>query len=112
MESLEDNLLQACKDGDFNRALQLIQQGCNPKSVREKDYLWSFSVFDNSGYTPLHYACKKGGDLGFVKTLVETYSCDPQCKSRWGETPLHVACWYVGVGNLVAIFSERNRQST
>ena len=102
MASLEEKLLQACRKGDFNRALQLIQQGCNPKSVRDNDY------YD---FTPLHYACEKGGDLGFVKTLVETYFCDPQCRSKLGSIPLHLACWYVGVGNLVAIFSERNRQS-
>ena len=103
MASLEKKVLQACRKGDFNLALQLIQQGCNPKSVIDKDY------YD---FTPLHHACEKGGDLGFVKTLVETYSCYPQCRSNWGHTPLHVACWYVGVDNLVAIFSERNRLST
>ena len=93
MASLQEKLLQVCRGGDFNRALQLIQQGCNPKHVRDKEY---------PGYTPLHYACEKGGDLGFVKTLVETYSCDPHSSTwyRLGETPLHVACWYVGVGNL------------
>ena len=107
MASLEEKLLQACKDGDFNRALQLIRQGCNPKHVREKDYP-GYTPLNYRGYTPLHYACEKGGDLGFVKTLVETYSCDPQCRSTWGGTPLHVACRYVGVGNLVAIFSEEN----
>ena len=101
MASLEKNLLQACREGNFNLARQLIRQGCNPKSVREK----------NNGSTPLHYACEKG-NLGFVKTLVETYSCDPQCKSERHGTPLHLACGYVGVDNLVALFSEGNRQST
>ena len=84
---MEGGLLQACRRGDFNLALQLIQQGCNPKSVREKDFPY---------YTPLHNACEMG-DLGFVKTLVETYSCDPQCKSGWDRTPLHLACGDVRV---------------
>ena len=102
-QSLEKKLLRACRDCDFNLVRQLIQQGCNPRSVR-----------DDNNYTPLHYACERGGDLGFVKTLVETFSCDPQRKSSWlCETPLHVACRYVAwVGrNLAAIFSEGSQHA-
>ena len=80
-------LLEACKAGNLKIARDVIQRGCDPKTAVEKgDY------GPERGYTPLHYGCEKG-DLGFVQFLVETHSCDPHCKSTYGTTPLHLACW-------------------
>ena len=89
---MEEELVWACKEGDFSAAGELISKGADPNSAR-----------DGWGWSPLHYACKKG-KISFVKTLVEKYSCDCQCKSsdtHWkhgipgGSTPLHLACRYV-----------------
>ena len=91
---MDIELLEACdhEEGDFSRALQLISQGVDPKSARD----WK-------NWTPLHFACKKG-NLRVVKTLVEEYSCDFECKTSFywsgryyipaGSTPQHVACRY------------------
>ena len=93
---MEGELLRACERGDFSGAFQMISQGADPKSAR-----------DGGGWTPLHYACEKG-NLSFVKTLVEKFNCDFECKSSSdhfyfggyydipaGSTPLHMACRYV-----------------
>ena len=91
---MKSELLSACKEGNFSRALQLVRDGVNPKLSEDED-----------GWSPLHYACKKG-NLPFVVTLVEDYGCDLECKTsltqregdciiRAGSTPLHVACRYV-----------------
>ena len=99
-----EKLLEACHKGDFKTALQLISQGADPKSAR-----------DRCGWTPLHCACQEG-NLNFINTLVEKHSCDVECKTSGdyfdvrlaeciqlaecihtpcGSTPLHVACRYV-----------------
>ena len=88
--------MDACEKGDFDRARQLISQGCNPKSTRDR---W--------GKTPLYWSCWHG-DLSFVRTLVEDHSCDPKSGTAYGDrimigyyymspgsTPLHMASWYV-----------------
>ena len=90
----EERLLQACAEGDFSRARQLISQGADPKSTK-----------DVYGWTPLHWACKEG-NLSFIKTLVEKHSCDLESKTSVyyffppGSTPLHLACWYVTIDNI------------
>ena len=81
MHGMEGELLEACRNGNFDAALQLIFEGhCDPRTVS-----------DQTGWTPLHYACK-AGNLEFVRTLVERYSCDPQCRTHDGQAPLHMAC--------------------
>ena len=78
---MERKLLDACRDGNFDAALQLIsKEQCDPKAV-----------IDQKGWTPLHYACN-AGNLEFAKALIESYSCDPGCTTRDGLTPLHLAC--------------------
>ena len=86
--------MDACEKRDFDRARQLISQGCDPKSAK-----------GSGGWTPLHWGCWHG-DFRFVRTLVEDHSCDPESGTTdrtWigdytksaGSTPLHMASWYV-----------------
>ena len=93
---MEGRLWEAGQRGDISEALQQIFRGADPKSDMRRSF-W--------GWTPLHLACEEG-NLSFIKTLVETHSCDVERKTsrsfliRGGEipagsTPLHVACWYV-----------------
>ena len=44
-------LLQACKDGDLDLVRRLVNEGCNPRDVRD-------GGFPGFGGTPLHKACR------------------------------------------------------
>ena len=77
-------LLDACEVGDFDAALQLIDQGANP-SVRGK--------YDQS---PLDWACEKGR-CDVAATLIEKYGVNPKSKDKYGSTALHWACRYVHI---------------
>lgn len=40
--------------------------------------------------TPLHYAAKKGND-DVVRSLINDYKADQECKDYQGRTPLYLA---------------------
>lgn len=50
-------------------------------------------VIDADGWTPLHYAAKRG-DVDVMQYLVETCHCDINAADRAGNTPLHQAMQY------------------
>jgi len=79
--SLNDCLLDACKDGKDAKVVQdIIKKGVN------------INAKDNCGYTPLYYACWHG-HTEVVKELILA-GADVSAKNRLGDTLLHTACWY------------------
>ena len=47
-------------------------------------------AWDNSGWTPLHWAAASGTTLAVVQVLLEA-GTHPGAAARTGETPLHLA---------------------
>ena len=39
------------------------------------------------------FSCREG-DLEVVRLLLE-FKVNPECADKGGQTPLHLACWYV-----------------
>ena len=52
------------------------------------------NIQDDSGYTPLHTACRYG-QLDIMKFLVSLPSVNVNIKDKDGYSPLHTACRYV-----------------
>eukprot|EP00731_Ephydatia_muelleri_P015447 Em0008g1167a len=59
------------------------------------------------GRSPLHYACRKNGNLAIVKYLVEKHGCDPSGKDDEGDTPLHMAAYTGSLDILMHLIEER-----
>ena len=48
-------------------------------------------MWEQYGYTPLHYACSNG-NLNIAQYLIREEHCNPSCENNDGYTPLHNAC--------------------
>jgi len=73
-------LASACRDGNYERAHELLALGVDPRQSRIGFFNWS----------PLHFACHQG-QLDFVKLLVETYGCRPEAEDKEGRVAVHLA---------------------
>ena len=74
----DDTLLQACKNNQ-SRAVQVLLKGGNPE----------VNIQDESGSTPLIYACKNNAP-GIVKLLIDN-GADVNISDQENHTPLHFA---------------------
>jgi ankyrin repeat protein len=105
--NMDQNLLQACTDGDLGRVIELVEQGADINCETEygwtplhnSTYVGSVEIVrylveqgadihskNNYGFTPLHYA----RSVEIVQYLVEQ-GADINCKSNYGSTLLHFA---------------------
>ena len=73
-------LASACRDGNYERARELIALGVDPRQSRVGFFNWS----------PLHFACHQG-ELSFAKMLIETFDCQPEAEDKEGRVALHLA---------------------
>jgi ankyrin repeat protein len=71
---MDQNLIQACKDGDLGRVIELVEQGAD---------IHCETIY---GSTPLHYA----RSVEIVQYLVEQ-GANMHCKNNYRSTPLHLA---------------------
>ena len=76
--SVGDALHWACRNGQTDTALELIDRGAE------------VSAKNNDGDTPLHCACRNG-HTEIVQILIAR-GADISAKNNDGETPLHWAC--------------------
>ena len=77
-EYLNDALHCACRDGQKETALELIDLGAD------------IDAKNKYGGTPLHYACD--GYVDIVQILI-VRGADISAKKNDGDTPLHLACY-------------------
>ncbi len=75
---LNEQLLAAVQDGDFNKVKDLVNQGAN------------INIKDNDDKTPLHYASQSFHHLDIVKYLISK-DADIDAKDNNDRTPLDVA---------------------
>jgi ankyrin repeat protein len=75
------SLVEACKKGDFEVSLLLLEKKANP------------NVIDNQLKTPLAYCCESDNiPLKLVSKLLE-YGADPNIQDATGATQLTLACF-------------------
>ncbi len=73
-------LASACRDGNYQRAHELLALGVDPRLSRVGFFNWS----------PLHFSCHQG-EMSFVKLLIESYECQPEAEDKEGRVVLHLA---------------------
>ena len=81
-----DQLLSAFRPpGNKQEAIRLLSAFPDQSEIKniKNSYSW---------YLIHHAACNGWTEL--VELLVTTYHCEPNCTTSWGETSLHVACFY------------------
>jgi ankyrin repeat protein len=87
MHRIDRGLIRASTENNLPEVSRLLSVGAN---VNAKD---------NEGWTPLHWACRKG-HVQVAKEILE-HGADITVKDNAGRTPLHWACYngHVTVGN-------------
>jgi len=70
----------AALEGELPTVQQELQKGVNVEAK------------DNSDWTPLHCASRKG-HLTIVQYLAEQAGADLEAQNNFGQTPLHIASW-------------------
>jgi ankyrin repeat protein len=79
MRQVDQDLFDACEDGDLEKAKRLIEKGAD------------INAKDNDGWTPLHYACGHNGNKAITSLLLEN-GANVDVKDYFnGWTPLHYA---------------------
>jgi ankyrin repeat protein len=108
------NLLDACRDGDLDRVILLLQRHdidvngkcrfgctalhwacCNGRTavvhlLLQRDDI-HVNAQDRAGWTPLHEACRNGR-TAVVHLLLQRPDIDVNAQDHNGRTPLHEAC--------------------
>ncbi len=109
---LDNQLLEACKNNNYEEAKKLIEQGADVNTKGEVEFTplhlasWNENGFeiarlliekgadvnakDGYGYTPLHRAAQNYDGFEIAKLLIENVA-DVNTKDKYGSTPLHIA---------------------
>ena len=76
----EYELHKACKDSNYDAVSELLPN------------IPDIDVFDDAGYTPLHYACEVGNE-GIVGLLIDKGANCRKISTNMSQTPpFHIAC--------------------
>ena len=79
-----DQLFKATQSGDVEKVREILEHGkC------------TVNCTDSTGWTPLHWACKKGY-VAVVRVLVSEFKADMTIRTSSGATPLIYAA--IGMG--------------
>ena len=114
-ETVEEKCLRAFVNGEKEEAIKLLPFLVTPHELKDyneqtilhwacyhgwieivmeliNDYQFDPMCQDYAGFTLLHQACSRKGNLNMIHCLISQWQCDPMSRNIDGSTPLHVAC--------------------
>ena len=93
LEEPELTCVETFKQGDHNKALQLLPSLQQPAAVRTSyNIVPHIPDWLSTDVSLLHLAALNGW-MGIVAILVDKYGCSSQCCDSQGRTPLHYAAY-------------------